>query len=141
MERLTYRLPKGGIDCAYCDGVVCGPGCDVWNKQLEKLAEYEDNQEQGLAPVLMPNDTVWDIDWGKPREWKVTAFSLGSADDYLDEPANTNEITYYCQRENGFVTGSFTSSEIGEIIFATREEAEEVIKKGGGKRNGRFYRV
>lgn len=141
MERLTYRLPKGGIDCAYCEGVVCGPGCEVWNKQLEKLADYEDNQEQGLAPVLMPKDKVWDIDWGKPRLWRITAFSLGSAENYMDEPANVNEITYYCKADGGYDTGSFTSSEIGESIFTTLAEAEEAIKKGGGKRNGRFYRI
>lgn len=95
----------------------------------ERLKAYEDKEEQGLLPILMQNDTVWDIDWGKPKSWRITAFSFGSAGDYIDEPVSANEMVYYYENYGGSITGSFASSEIGKSIFLTEAEAEEALAR------------
>lgn len=54
MDRLTRRIKSGKADCAYCnyeyegDDNHCSPSCSVRNAQMEKLARYEDAEEQGL---------------------------------------------------------------------------------------------
>ena len=53
MGRLTRRLrTTNEADCAYCTYQRSGNGncssdCELWRKQLEKLAHYEDLEEQG----------------------------------------------------------------------------------------------
>ena len=57
MGRLTRRLrTTNEADCAYCTYQRSGNGncssdCELWRKQLEKLAHYEDLEEQGLLAV------------------------------------------------------------------------------------------
>lgn len=145
MERLTKRSNKtvhdNGVCCTHFNGFECSErmgectdNCPWEEAVWSKLADYEDKQEQGLLPILMPNDIIWDIDWGKPKSWIITAFSFGCAYDYIDIPEECeNEMAYYYKNYSGSITGSFASSEIGKSIFLTKAEAEEALAKMGGK--------
>lgn len=96
---------------------------------IEKLATYEDLEEQGLL-VRLPckvGDTVWDIDAGYPELYKITAFSYGCHD--LVEFGCDDEITFYytsCHRQTA---GAFLLSELGETVFITKAEAEKKLKE------------
>lgn len=102
-------------------------------KVAEKLATYEDLEEQGLLmrlPVKI-GDMIWDNDFGHPVSYEIKAFSYGYCDSYV-EPDIEDQIIFYYENYSGSITGAFPMSEIGKTVFLTREEAEkklEVMKK------------
>lgn len=125
MERLTERMENAP------DGES-----NVWVKNhdyikaSEKLAEYEDLEEQGLL-VRLPckvGDMVWDNDFGYPESYEIKAFSYGYCDSYVD-PAIEDQITFYYENYSGSITGAFPMSEIGKTVFLTREEAEKKLEE------------
>ena len=123
MERLTYRTTKGE---AIGNSSVADIG-DI----LEKLAEYEDLEEQGLL-LRLPckvGDTVWDNDCVNSYPYTITGFSFGTSEDYIDEPVSLKEVVYYCSDYSGSITGSFAVSEIGRTVFLTKEDAEQKLKE------------
>lgn len=83
MERLTYRVNTGIQDVVLTDGKSVEE-CLEWKNVLERLAEYEDLEEQGklLKLPCAVGDMVWDNDFGKPCSYTVTGFSIGKIDDY-----------------------------------------------------------
>lgn len=127
MERLTERI----------DNVPDGES-GVWVKEhdyvsaAEKLAEYEDLEEQGRL-IKLPckiGDTVWDIDFGFPEPCCISAFSLGECEDYIDDPVSDKEVVFY---HSGRFTGSFSIRDIGKTVFFTKSEAEAKLKELRGK--------
>ena len=98
---------------------------------IEKLATYEDLEEQGLL-VRLPckvGDTVWDNDFGYPESYEIKAFSYGYCDSYVEPGVGIeDEIIFYYENSIGSITGAFPMSEIGKTIFLTREEAEKKLK-------------
>ena len=98
---------------------------------LEKLAEYEDLEEQGRL-IKLPckvGDTVWDNDYGRPCAYTITAFSFGECEEYICEPVTTKEAVFYYANSSGSITGSFAESEIGKSVFLTKSEAEAKLKE------------
>lgn len=98
---------------------------------LEKLAEYEDLEEQGRL-IKLPckvGDTVWDNDYGRPCAYTITAFSFGECEEYICEPVTTKEVVFYYTNSSGSITGSFAESEIGKSVFLNQSEAEEKLKE------------
>lgn len=97
---------------------------------LDKLATYEDLEEQGLL-VRLPikiGSTVWDNNFGYPESYEIKAFSYGYCDSYV-EPDIEDEIIFYCENYNGSITVAFPMSEIGKNVFLTREEAEKKLMR------------
>ena len=97
---------------------------------IEKLATYEDLEEQGLL-VRLPckvGDMVWDNDFGYPESYEIKAFSYGYCDSYV-EPDIEDEIIFYYENYTGSITGAFPMSEIGKTIFFTREEAVKKLEE------------
>lgn len=97
---------------------------------IEKLAIYEDLEEQGLLmrlPVKI-GDMIWDNDFGHPVLYEIKAFSYGFCDSYV-EPNIEDEIIFYYENYNGSITGVFPMSEIGKTVFLTREEAEKKLEE------------
>ena len=126
MERLTEKLDKmiwfkdQGLKIEPCE--MNAHHCRMI---LEKLADYEDLEEQGLL-VRLPckvGDMVWDNDFGYPESYEIKAFSYGYCDSYV-EPDIEDEIIFYYENYTGSITGAFPMSEIGKTIFFTREEAD-----------------
>ena len=98
---------------------------------LEKLAEYEDLEEQGRL-IKLPckvGDTVWDNDYGRPCAYTITAFSFGECEEYICEPVTTKEVVFYYTNSSGSITGSFAESEIGKSVFLNKSEAEAKLKE------------
>ena len=130
MERLTRRSANG-------TGVYATPSGEPvkWENNrhnvLQKLADYEDLEEQGRL-IKLPckvGDTVWDNDFGRPCAYTITAFSFGECEEYICEPVTTKEVVFYYANSSGSITGSFAESEIGKTVFLTREEAEAKLKE------------
>ena len=132
MERLTERI----------DDVPDGES-GVWVKNhdyilaAEKLADYEDLEEQGRL-VKLPckvGDTVWDNDSGRPCAYTITAFSFGECEEYICEPVTTKEAVFYYTNSSGSITGSFAESEISKSVFLKKSEAEAKLKELRGEEN------
>ena len=130
MEILTKRSTNG-------TGIYNTPSGDPveWennrHRVLQKLADYEDLEEQGLLLKLpcKVGDTVWDNDYGKPCPYTVTGFSFGTGEGYIDEPVSLKEVVYYYSNYSGSITGSFALSELGKSVFLTQAESEEKLKE------------
>lgn len=142
MERLTERL----TDKSYCisdiraiqketfyEDMECRRGFDLYTgKAIDKLAEYEDLEEQNklLKLPCAVGDIIWDIDFGRPCGYEVTGFSFGSLnDDDWEEEKVLDKVVVYYTNSNGSITETFAVSEIGKSVFLTREEAEAALKE------------
>lgn len=138
MERLTEReLNKvGNVHYCKCFFRDCDGNCSTCDLQYEadmKLKEYEDAEEQGflLRTPCKIGETVWDIDMKIPCAYRITGFSFGTGEDYIDDPVTEKEIVFYYRSSSGSITGSFAISEIGKTIFLTKEEAEAALERMG----------
>ena len=120
MKRLTRRIISGNADCAYCtheytpDRKGCSPKCELWEAQLEKLASYEDAEEQGLL-LRLPckvGDAVYSCECGMIVRDFVHSFS-------------TDANGLWAINIYGGIIGLFDLS-----VFTTLEEAEQALKEG-----------
>lgn len=131
MERLTERVNDRLIMMKQDSGDNVPYYWDEGNfKVAEKLATYEDLEEQGLL-VRLPckvGDMVWDNDFGYPESYEIKAFSYGYCDSYV-EPDIEDQIIFYYENYIGSITGAFPMSEIGKTVFLTREEAEKKLEE------------
>lgn len=102
-----------------------------FEKIVDKLARYEDLEEQGrlLKLPCKVGDVIWDNDFGSPCAYTITAFSFGECEDYIDEPVTNKEIIFYYSNLSGSITGSFAESEIKKTVFLTKSEAEAKLKE------------
>ena len=130
MERLTKRSANG-------TGIYTTPSGEPakWENNchnvLQKLADYEDLEEQGRL-VILPckvGDTVWDNDCGIPCAYTITAFSFGECEEYICKPVTTKEVVFYYENSSGSITGSFAESAIGKSVFLNKSEAEAKLKE------------
>lgn len=142
MERLTRRINNNkitaikGHGCNYsAHSFDCqdNEGRDKLRAALEKLATYEDLEEQGLL-VRLPckvGDTVWDNDFGYPESYEIKAFSYRYCDSYVEPDIDIeDQIIFYYENYSGSIAGAFPMSEIGKTVFLTREEAGMMKKRG-----------
>ena len=136
MERLTKTYSDGTHGAS--DSLPCGENSyDYKNLLIEKLAEYEDLEEQGRL-IKLPckvGDTVWDNDFGRPCAYTITAFSFGECEEYICEPVTTKEVVFYYENSSGSITGSFAESEIGKSVFLNKSESEAKLKELRGGEN------
>ena len=138
MERLTekdrysqdYKIQAKNLN-SHCVAKDKKGYVTYYGQHVDKLAEYEDLEEQGLLFRLpcKVGDTVWDNDYGKPCAYTITGFSFGTGENYIDEPVSSKEVVYYYSNSSGSITGSFAVSEIGKTVFLTQAEAEQKLKK------------
>ena len=132
MERLTERMENAP------DGES-----NVWVKNhdyikaSEKLAEYEDLEEQALL-VRLPckvGDTVWVVtspinvfDYDKydgDAEYEVYESFLSSVSYYV----SGEQFRIYAKVTNSFIAAYFRECDFGKSIFFTREEAEKKLEE------------
>ena len=127
-DRLTKRGNDGEIiickiDCDKCEEAgmtLCTAQENVYNR----LAEFEDAEENGLLVRLLPVDThVFIIEDGEIFEFRVYQYSLLST--------NNKNVHYWaeCVSDENEDDLDFWQDEIGECVFLTREEAERKRKE------------
>lgn len=102
---------------------------------LNKLAEYEDLEEQGklLELPCAVGDTVYDVCEGFIEPCTVEIIFIA---DYKDKEGNSSYIAEinYDREDCPYVSREMFFTEIGKTVFFTREEAESALKaerKGG----------
>ena len=151
MERLTERTADGilvkenyekeSLKTLYsCYGEKPNShysNCEEGYCAMEKLADYEDAEEQGRL-INLPckvGDTVWDNDFGRPCAYTITAFSFGECEEYICKPVTTKEVVFYYENSSGSITGSFAESAIGKSVFLNKSEAEAKLKELRGGEN------
>ena len=139
MERLTERSKNSDMvwfKDPENDGMCIEP-CEMSSHHsrmaIEKLAAYEDAEEQGLF-LRLPckvGDTIYEVSYENRkyiiREHVVNQFVYIS----YREP----RIEIYCERENGFLLSSITGK-LDEGLFLTREEAEAKLSEISCFQNG-----
>ena len=111
--------------------------CEEGYCAMEKLADYEDLEEQGRL-IKLPckvGDTVWDNDFDRPCAYTITAFSFGECEEYICKPVTTKEVVFYYENSSGSITGSFAESAIGKSVFLNKSEAEARLKELRGEEN------
>ena len=152
MERLTERTAVGilvkedygkeVLKTLYsCYGEKPNPhytNCEEGYCAMEKLADYEDAEEQGRL-VKLPckvGDTVWQIMVvgvkGKNIKYGifkavVTTISVDYQMNFLLSTITEDEERY---------RNEVTSTAIGETMFFTKSEAEAKLKELRGEKNG-----
>ena len=136
MERLTERFENGQVGVAGCgknckhDHKFCENAredCPTFEDIYEKLATYEDAEEQGRL-VILPckvGDTVYNTTW-----W-----------DDIQEKVKVAGKTYYrTVRKYKVSKSTFGYSDIeefGKTVFLTKSEAEAKLKELRGGENER----
>lgn len=133
MERLTFRTELGvSIDkeedcptCSICCNCDIPPRkCKYISDALEKLADYEDLEEQGRLAKLpcKVGDTVYGINTDRNI---VSALKIISVKIY------SYAIYFNYQLIDGIYKNivSFTDFDIGKTVFLTKSEAETKLKE------------
>ena len=134
MERLTYR----GSEIMTEDGwFKPSYSCYSTRKIIERLAEYEDLEEQGLM-LRLPckvGDTVWVI---------TSPFNVFEGIEYNENLRDEcyesfiSSVTFYknsvqyrinAKVTNHFISAYYCEQDFGKTIFLTRAEAEQKLKE------------
>lgn len=136
MERLTQKSDK--MIWLKDQGLKIEP-CEMNSHHcrmiLEKLADYEDLEEQGLL-VRLPckvGDTVWVVtspinvfdECDGAAEYEVYESFLSSVTYY----ASGEQFRIYAKVTNSFIAAYFRECDFGKSIFFTREEAKKKLKE------------
>ena len=118
MERLTERLDGDGLCYGKVDCEDNCTYCDRFLKVLDKLADYEDAEEQGLL-LRLPckvGSTVYYIDDYEIYSDKVDSINI----------RKENEEYIFC-----IAFMDYRAEDFGRNVFLTREEAEQALKQMG----------
>lgn len=120
---ITYNNSPGFICSCYCDNCSKGTGdCDRLKAMVNRLAKFEDLEEQGLL-VRLPckvGDTVYTI----------TRFCSGGIRD-CDYAYECSECPNY-KPEIDYKRFKITMlNSVGKTVFLTREEAEKKLEELG----------
>ena len=125
MERLTYRGSEtmteedGWIRPSPEEGTVYS--CYSTRKIIERRAEYEDLEEQGLLlrlPVKV-GDTVYTIRYGEENDFVVVETKI------IEIRQNVNGIFF----EPLISRKAYKINDFGKEVFLTRAEAEQKLKE------------
>lgn len=118
MDRLTKNV-DGCNQIIDCGNDLCKETCEEWScdfcpisEAIDKLADYEDAEEQGLL-LRLPckvGDTVYAIHSVAP---------------------NRNMICEIDNVDKFFLMLSVAEERFGKTVFLTKEEAEQALKQMG----------
>lgn len=121
-ERLTMQDERGTAILKETD---MKDRCEYCYEAIQKLAHYEDLEEQGRL-IELPckiGDTVYVVeDWGYRKEIKereIGVITLKGINDFSKE---------FWEDVYGGIFGNF--NDIGKTVFLTKAEAEAALKAG-----------
>lgn len=122
-SRITYNERRSIMCSSYCDNCSKGTGdCNTMKKMINRLAELEDLEEQGLL-VKLPckvGDTVYVPTRNFISELRITMVSVDMHEAYFSWMLNSG---IYPNLDG------FHGYELGKTVFLTREEAEKKLEK------------
>ena len=134
MNRLTKRYASHiAVVCDNCKekGSHCNESAcrDV---MLNRLAEYEDAEEQGLL-VRLPckvGDTVYRVIRGKKGRGHIAPATVSGLHlgDTTRNRRYQKEYEYLVLRVDGGFCAHVNKKDIGKTVFLTREEAEKALE-------------
>ena len=136
MERLTTRniageaVYKHPFECERCGETIWRLPDHGDGSPTEKLADYEDAEEQGLL-LRLPckvGDVVYQISENFIEPCTVETIFLGKYMDRNGNCCNMAEI-YYDRDDCPYVSTAIYFTDIGETVFLTKEEAEQKLKE------------
>ena len=135
MERLTKRLADGtAYTGALINASIKGVTYPTYiGKAADKLAAYEDAEEQGLL-LRLPckvGDKVYQISENFIEPCTVETIFLGNYRDRNRNWCNMAEI-YYDRDDCPYVSTEMYFTDIGETVFLTETEAEAKLKEMRG---------
>lgn len=125
---ITYNNSPGFICSCYCDNCSKGTGdCDRLKAMVNRLAKFEDLEEQGLL-VRLPcevGDTIYRVNAGAKQPII---------------PMTVSEIHFLCYKNERAVRfdaigkedmgeSCYRLEDIGRIVLLTREEAEKKLEE------------
>ena len=135
MERLTEKQ-SSGFDLKLMNGEWCNKYCEQQRVQtcnecgiyqaIQKLAEYEDLEEQGLLLRLSCKigDTIWYVDNDDddyPIKLEIDTISI-----------DDNKNIWYYANDDVYGKFSFIDSDFGKTVFLTKAEAKQKLKEMEG---------
>ena len=147
MERLTERFMHGlGVkdcydSCSVCDVAVC---CGLLEEMLEKLAHYEDLEEQGrlielpyavgdmvyvIAPRYVECDKKYNCEDYNSEEYLITWCQNYCPNGYKGKGISPTKIEAIHIIEDGIDLSTTLGRYHIENVFTTREEAEAKLKE------------
>ena len=147
MERLTERTADGilvkenyekeSLKTLYsCYGEKPNSyysNCEEGYCAMEKLADYEDAEEQGRL-VILPckiGDTIYEVSY-ENREFVIKEHIVK---EFIYRTYRFPRIEIYCENENGFLVCN-NIGKLDECLFLTQAEAEAKLKELRGGENG-----
>ena len=142
MERLTERL----TDKSYCisdiraiqketfyEDMECRRGFDLYTgKAIDKLAEYEDLEEQNRLIKLScaVGDTIYHVCIPKNDEPQIIEMKVGCVEPYgaVRNYKGTCEV-WNIYAETDYTKAYFKFFDFEKTVFLTREEAEAALEE------------
>ena len=131
VERLTEKDGKW-IGCKLPDGEKCPPyelcECEHFHKMRNKLAEYEDLEEQGLLLKLpcKVGDVVFIVSQHLDVNTLEQSHIILERRIHSTRGHRLNPLIYITTNEDGSER-NFTPSAIGKRVFLTKAEAEKAL--------------
>ena len=135
MERLTEKQ-SSGYDLKAMNGEWCDKYCEqqsvetcnecVIYQAIQKLAEYENAEEQGLL-LRLPckvGDTIYEVSY-ENREFIIKEHIVN---EFIYKAYRFPRIEIYCENENGFLVYN-NIGKLDECLFLTKAEAEQKLKE------------
>ena len=135
MERLTEKQ-SSGYDLKAMNGEWCNKYCEqqrvetcnecVIYQAIQKLAEYESLEEQGLL-LRLPckvGDTIYEVSY-ENREFVIKEHIVN---EFIYRAYRFPRIEIYCENENGFLVCN-NIGKLDECLFLTKAEAEQKLKE------------
>lgn len=128
MDRLTKRFTDGG---AYCEEIIDvgikGVNYPTYvGKAVDKLAEYENLEEQGKLlklPCAM-GDIIYEVSY-ENREFVIKEHIVK---EFVYRKYCFPRIEIYCENENGFLACN-SMGKLDECLFLTKSAAEQALKE------------
>ena len=128
MERLTekdqyshdYKIQSKNLD-SHCVAKDKRGYVTYYGQHIDKLAEYEDLEEQGLLLRLQvkAGDTVYALRYGEENDFIVVETKI------IEIRQNFNGIFF----EPLISRKAYKTEDFGKEVFLTREEAEQKLKE------------
>ena len=125
---ITYN-EKRELECGeYCDSCSQGAGdCNTMKKMINRLAELEDLEEQGLL-VRLPckvGDTVYRVNAGA----KQPIIPMTVSEIHFLCCKNERAVRFDAIGKEDMGESCYRLEDIGRIVFLTREEAEKKLEE------------